>query len=338
MSVTFPLDHSGINPACLVSGELHSVNEAQFRDYFFLVPQFAPFYIDNFQLELISGSTVQLLAEDVHYSFAIPYVTGQRVTGKAMYGAVTLHDLENTGILRMRYQTLGGDQVCDRLQVLTHLADKAYNPRTTIWDIITNVPNALPPTPHYQDYEDFKGQEDVVASLQAIVGAIGTNSSLTAQNIQSFLESFNSGGSQAYLRRSGGLMEGPLGLSLQPTLPEHAVTKQYVDEQTINAGALTQILQQYASLPVLQTNLNEKVSKTGDVMTGPLKLHADPVVSQDAARKGYVDTLVTQLQNTLVQLQQAVTDLQASAANKAQVDAQINELSSRLMLLGLQRS
>lgn len=236
-NVTYPLDLTGNNPANLVRNEIHTVSESRFRDYFFIVPKFAPFYVDNFSLSISINNNVTPLQEDVDYSFALQYVTGTRVTGKAMYGAVTLHNLNLNGILLMDYQTIGGDQVADRLVVLTTLADRVYNPRTTIWDILTNVPNALPPTPHYQDYDQFFGQEELVQMLGQIRDAILENSSLTQQEIQNFLQSINTGNIgntgdlTSYVKKSGDTMTGFLTLNANPTSNLHAATKQYVDEK-----------------------------------------------------------------------------------------------------------
>jgi len=159
MPITFPLDLSGSNPTNLVTNELHSVSEGHFRDYFFIIPNFAPFFVHNFSANITIGNVTRPLVEDVDFSFCLQYVTGTRVTGKPMYGGLTLHNLNMNGIISISYQTVGGDQIADRLQVLTVLADKAYNPRVTIFDILSGVPNAFPPSPHYQDYENFYGQE-----------------------------------------------------------------------------------------------------------------------------------------------------------------------------------
>lgn len=228
---TYPLDLSGINPSNLVQSELHAVTEAHFRDYYFIVPNFAPFYVDNFQASIYINNVATQLVENVDFSFALPYVTGTRVTGKAMYGAITLHNLNINGILSINYQTIGGDQVADRLQVLTLLADKAYNPRTTIWDILTNVPNALPPVPHYQDYDSFYGQEELVIKLGQVRDAILANSSLTQNEIQQFLNLIINGGLTAYVKKDGDVMTGPLTLNSGPIDNLHAATKQYVDDR-----------------------------------------------------------------------------------------------------------
>lgn len=164
-NVTYPLDLTGINPDSRVIDELHTVTEAHFRDYYFIVPNFAPFYVDNFEASIIVNNTERVLVEDVDFSFALPYVTGTRVTGKALYGAITLHNLELNGVIKLSYQTLGGEHIADRLYVLSYLAEKAYNPRTTIWDLITNAPAAFPPEPHYKTMMTFTDKKRLFKSL-----------------------------------------------------------------------------------------------------------------------------------------------------------------------------
>lgn len=338
MAVTYPLDLTGVANSNLIVDELHSVNEAQFKDYFFIVPQLAPFYVDNFSLSIVKGNDVVPLIEDVDYSFALPYLAGTRSTGKQMYGAVTLNNLDMNGILKMTYQTVGGDQVADRLSVLSMLADKAYNPRTTVWDVLTNVPNAFPPTPHYQDYDDFKGQEAVVAKLTEVRDAILANSSLTSEKISQFLNEFNQGQSTVYVKKVGDRMTGPLVLSGNPTDPMEAATKNYVDDTTFNRTVMMQMLEQYATLAVMQANLNTKLDLVGGIMQGPIKLPNDPVALEDATRKSYVDNLIANQANTIAQLQGIISNMQSIGVTKSYVDDRINELLTRINQVGLQRT
>lgn len=328
MQVTYPLDHSGISPANLVTNELHSVNEAHFKDYFFLVPHFAPFYVDNFKATITIGTTTRELTEDVDFSFALSYVTGTRVTGKPMYGAITLHNLNLNGIINIQYQTLGGDQVADRLQVLTLLADKAYNPRTTIWDILTNVPNALPPSPHYQDYDQFFGQEEVVNMLGEIRDAIIQNSSLTQDQIGTFLQLLNAGNLAKYLNRTGDSMTGFLTLVGNPTEKLHAATKDYVDTNTINDSKLTNVLSQYHSAAYTDEKLAAKLDKAGGTLTGPLILDNDPSQPMQPATKNYVDTMKQGIDSQLQSMAQSISHLSEDEVTKEYVDSKIQELMS----------
>lgn len=329
-TVTYPLDMSGNNPANLIEGELHTVSESHFKDYFFIVPEFAPFYVDNFSLSISINGNITPLQEDVDYSFALQYVTGTRISGKAMYGAITLHNLNLNGILLMNYQTIGGDQIADRLLVLTTLADKAYNPRTTIWDILTNVPNSLPPSPHYQDYDQFLGQEELVTKLGEIRDAIITNSSLTQQEIQSFFQLLNSGTLTSYVSKSGDTMNGPLTLAGNPLDPLHAATKQYVDGLLENNSQMTQLLSSYAQTSYVNQQLNLKVNKSGDTMIGPLTLNQAPVQPSHAATKQYVDGVNQNTQLQIDQLQAQITNISLDPVTKAYVDDKFNEIMAML--------
>ena len=324
--VTYPLDMGGINPSNLVGPELHSVNEAHFRDYYFLVPDFAPFYIDNFYAEVTIGNVTRPLVEDVDFTFAIPYVTGTRTTGKAMYGAITLHNLNLSDIVSIKYQTIGGDQVADKLHVLTVLADKAYNPRTTIFELLTNVPNALPATPHYQDYQNFYGQEQVVTALVAIRDAIIQNSSLTKEEIAKFLAIINAGALSTFLKKTGDTMTGSLYLKGSPLLPLEAATKQYVDDNTVDANELNMFMSNYHSAVTVDAKLAEKVNKAGDTMTGHLTLNADPSQAMHPATKQYVDNVNTNIQSQITQINTTLDGLTEGRTTQEYVDARIAEL------------
>lgn len=321
MTITYPLDLTGIKSSNLVENELHSVNEAHFRDYYFIVPNFSPFYIDNFKLVITIGDTTSELVEDVDFSFALPYVTGSRTTGKAMYGAVTLNNLNLNGIVSMTYQTVGGEHIADRLQVLTILADKAYNPRTTIWDIITNVPAAFPPVPHYQDYDSFFGQEELVNALGGIRDAILDNAQITTEQLNNFLSIVNSGVLDSYVKKSGGVMTGPLTLSGPPTEDNHAVTRKYMQENTIDQDELNGQLSQYYNTVAVDEKLNTKVNLAGDTMTGHLQLNADPIYDLHAATKRYVDDSKSNIQSQIDTINLNLATLNQGFVSKEYVDS-----------------
>lgn len=174
-TVTYPLDLTGNAVTNKIENELHAVSESNYRDYFFIVPNVAPFYVDNFSMSIIVSHVETPLVEGVHYDFALPYVAGTRSTGKSMYGGITLHNLDMTGVLKITYQCLGGDWVADRLHVLHVLAEKAYNPRTTIWDIVSDKPDVFPPIPHYEDFSNFYGMEELVRAIDDIRTWIAAN-------------------------------------------------------------------------------------------------------------------------------------------------------------------
>ena len=325
-TVTYPLDTSGVNPTNLVRNELHTVSDAHFRAYYFLIPQFAPCFVDNFKLVNDNQGVITPLTEDVDFSFCLPYVTGTRVTGKQMYGAVTLHNLNLNGLLKMDYQTIGGDQVCDRLYVLEYLADKAFNPRTTVWDKITNLPNAFPPVPHYQDYDDFKGQESLIEALGEVRDAIITNSSLTTQKVQEFLDLFTSSDSSLYVNRTGDNMLGHFRLMQPPADPKDAVPKEYVDVNFSKKSETASALSEYVKTVDLNVSLTSKLSLAGGTMTGPLTLDIEPIAEKHPTTKKYVDDKLTAMDMRIEALNSIVTGVGSTAVTKSYVDSKINEI------------
>lgn len=334
MTTQYPLDLSGVNPTNYIQDELHTVSEGHFRDYFFIVPKFSPFYVDNFKMTLTVNGVTRELVEDVDFSFALSYVTGTRVTGKALYGAITLHNLEINGLLKVSYQTVGGDQVADSLSVLAFLADKAYNPRTTIFDLVINTPNAFPPTPHYQDYDSFYGQEELVRALGEVRDAIAANSSLTSEEIRKFLQNLNSVQLDGFVNKSGDRMQGPFLLAREPLENEEAVTKLYVDTKYISTTALASILSNYMTANDTQAALDRRLSLTGGTMTGPIVLNAPPQQDMHPANKAYVDNEIKNVKDDLLELKEEMGMADETLATKEEVLRLIGELSIRITHLG----
>lgn len=326
----YPLDLSGIESSNLVQGELHTVSEAHFKDYFFLVPEFAPFYVDNFTATISVNGVTRALVEDVDFSFALSYVTGTRTTGKQMYGGITLHNLELNGIITVGYQTVGGNQTTDKLAILTKLADMAYNPRTTTWDTVTNVPEALPPAPHYQDYDTFFGQNAVVEELQNIVAAIAANSSLTTDALSQFLSDVGLDNVLSYLRKSGDTMEGPLILSRSPEEPMEAVNRTYLELNYPSNLTLSEALSHLLRRDDLDAALDTKLSITGGTLTGPVELHAQPTTDMQPVNKKYLDDGIALVNSELNDVKGRLDSLEGDTITREEVERMIGELTLRI--------
>jgi len=104
---------------------------------------------------------------------------------------------------------------------------------------------------------------------------------------------------------TGGTMTGKLVLSEAPSDSMDAATKYYVDEKLGNLGGISvdssldsiqDIVENIDSIvDGLVTEIDTKVDKSGDSMSGFLKLHADPTDSMHAATKYYVDEAIGDL-------------------------------------------
>jgi hypothetical protein len=91
--------------------------------------------------------------------------------------------------------------------------------------------------------------------------------------------------------KSGDVMTGMLSLPGVPTAPEHAATKQYVD--AADAAIIT-------TQTGIRGDLDNKVNRYGDVMTGALTLNGDPVNALHAASKQYVDAFAGTVTNRVL--------------------------------------
>ena len=169
MPAPYPLDSTGLSPANLVADEVHVLTEVNASTYRILIPVLAPFYLDNFALKHIDSlGVVTTLMPDLDFYFCLPYIGASRSIGKMLYGAVSINTQLLDGHLRMTYQTIGGEWIGDPAFVRERLAEYVYNPRTTIWDIVTNKANQFPPINHAHDVDVFYGQKELVDAVNAL--------------------------------------------------------------------------------------------------------------------------------------------------------------------------
>lgn len=96
------------------------------------------------------------------------------------------------------------------------------------------------------------------------------------------------------VNRAGDTMEGPLNVVCPPVGPGEATCKTYVDEtaQAAADACCTHMQSQLDDAEArLTDNINTRVRRDGDQMTGPLILSGDPTLDDGAATKRYVDDM-----------------------------------------------
>lgn len=170
--ITYPFDPTGVLETNKIFNEQHTTTESNFRDYYFIVPNFAPFFADTVVVNYTYQGITRTLIKDIDYYCALMFVSATRATGKPVYGAITLNNLNAIGIISLTYNTVGGDWNVDQHYVIEQIAEKAYNPRTVAWEHVVGAPSNFPPIPHAWDLVDLVGQTEVVAALSEIETAI----------------------------------------------------------------------------------------------------------------------------------------------------------------------
>lgn len=171
---TYPFDGSGTAATNLVSNEPQSLTLTNYRDYNFVIPNFAPFYADSLKVkhrETITSPLVTL-TEGIDYYPALSFVGASRATAKPVYGAISFTNLKLTGFLEITYQTVGGEWTLSVQKITELAANVIYNPRTTTWETLVNVPAYFPPLDHAWQLDDLVGQKEVLAGLDSIEKAI----------------------------------------------------------------------------------------------------------------------------------------------------------------------
>jgi phage-related tail fiber protein len=183
MPASYPLDTTGLSPGNLVTSEVHTLTEINSAPYRILIPVFAPFYLDNFILTHTDtiGNVTTLIA-DVDYYHCLPYIGASRSTGKMLYGGLTINNSLIEGTLRATYQTVGGDWTADAGYVRERLIEYVYNPRLTLWDVVTDKPNQFPPTPHTQPSDTVFGQQALIEAIDRIATTIATPPAAPSNN------------------------------------------------------------------------------------------------------------------------------------------------------------
>lgn len=171
---TYPFDGSGTVSTNLVQNEIHTLTVINYRDYHYLIPDFAPFYAESLVLEFRAGPADPFVAltEGIDYYPALQFIGASRATGKPVYGAISFNNLSLTGQVRIGYQTVGGEWTLDVPKLTELTANIIYNPRTTTWENVINPPNHFPPVAHSWELDDMVGQQEVLSALHDIEQAI----------------------------------------------------------------------------------------------------------------------------------------------------------------------
>lgn len=187
--VLYPFDITGTAASNLVTREPHVLSEINSDSKRILVMVHSPFYQNNFKLEYkdVNGNFT-ILTEGIDYDFSLLFIGATVAIGKKLYGGVVINQSFLNGMLYPTYQTLGAPWMADRNIVLENIASLVYNPRIATWDQITNVQETFPPAPHTQPIDQFRGLEDLIASISSLNDTLSIPSTPSLAYQQNSLE------------------------------------------------------------------------------------------------------------------------------------------------------
>lgn len=283
--IYLPVDLSGLAPSNLITNEIHTVQECNFKDYYIIVPKFFPFYEDNIHVELLYQNTTIPLRKNEDYDLVIPNYALAKEAGKPIYSAISLHNHTLDGKLVISYQSYGGNICADRVTVLKFLADKVYNLREVNWNQIVDKPAVFPPSRHFNYFNDIYGQDIHVSMLQEIIDAIQSRGSFINTLVTNLLNTTNPEDvlDDLLLNRNTPIMTGHLVVVNDISNPN------YIAPYSSFISMLTTLQN---SINTIIASLSLKINNSNDTFIGDLTLYRHPVDNNEAATYEYtVNTL-----------------------------------------------
>lgn len=174
--ISYPFDPTGVNPLNRVVNEQQPITSVNFRDYHYIVPRWAPFFASSLTMVFFNpdGSSRQLV-EGVDYYLGYQFIQATKACAKPVYGAIQFLDTDLAGVLRINYQTVGGNWTLDEAQIAELLANKLYNPRRTSWEQVVERPVDFPVVDHEWDLVDMVGASEIVSAIGDITAAISAS-------------------------------------------------------------------------------------------------------------------------------------------------------------------
>lgn len=173
MNYEYPLDLTGIATSNLVSNELQVITEINGKFSQIIIPDYAPFYLDNLKLvHIAEDSSETVLNIDTDFFTGYPYQDLARETGKLTFGAIIVVNKNAKGRFKLTYQTIGDKWAADAQHVKNRLLELAYNPRIAYWDQLTNVQDKFPPQEHPHDVTEGDKWTDLISAIDRVTQAI----------------------------------------------------------------------------------------------------------------------------------------------------------------------
>ena len=158
----YQFDPYGNHPDNLIVNEPHALQVPGRDDYYFIMPKAAPFYVTSLQVKSAGGV---VYTEGVDYLVGHVFVEATHQTGRAVAGSIRFLRRDITGVVYVRYQTVGGIWGFNDAAILEELSNKLVNPLIRAWAEIDTLPVSFPPVAHDQSVDEMIGFEEVTQSI-----------------------------------------------------------------------------------------------------------------------------------------------------------------------------
>ena len=170
---SYPFDPTGSLASNLITGEQQVLVAQNFRDQHLIIPAAAPYFADTLQIQFRDTSgQITTLKEGTDYFCTHWFISASRSCAMRVHGSISFINTALSGVVQLRYQTIGGIWVLDAATIAEILGSAMNNARITSWEEISSTPYAFPPEAHTWDVYDMVGMDAVVQALAGIQGTL----------------------------------------------------------------------------------------------------------------------------------------------------------------------
>lgn len=180
--IRYGLDLTGTNRDNFVTNEIHDLAPRRNRA---AAPTYGAYFADS--LVVTETTTNRVLTRGIHYVPIELYQTLSLTTGKDIFGALLVIDINVISPISINYQVVGGEY-SRSTQPLIDLLNKIPDDRQDYsWFDVLNKPETFNPAPHFHPLGDGVGFEYVVYALERIRNAIIWADSPMYQNLINYI-------------------------------------------------------------------------------------------------------------------------------------------------------
>lgn len=199
-SPLYPIDTTGSASANLIVNETHDLTQLVIgptkinpQPYHILLPTYAPFYANRFMLKHLSKTgTLTDLVKDTDYRLALHYLEASKSIASDIFGGIEVLIPFTDGVLKIYYQTLGGDWIADKQHVISRINEKAnFSPNYTTWDVLTDKTDVFPIVNHDYKTDFINGHDELLAAINNVVPEIYKGHGNSLIDVQHFIDVSN---------------------------------------------------------------------------------------------------------------------------------------------------
>lgn len=174
--LTYPLDMTGTSANNRVPQESHALTSTTGSAHYFIVPTYAPFFIDSIQLSFRGvGGESRALVLGVDYYPCFEFISASLECEKAVYGGIALNDSALNGVLDIQpYQTLGGGWSAINPVTLETITVLGLSPRVASWEQVAELPNIFPPSAHPENVNQITNVDDLLDAIDGLTRSLAT--------------------------------------------------------------------------------------------------------------------------------------------------------------------